>query len=499
MNELEIQVIRQQLNQKRLRVGAYCRVSTDVEEQENSLENQISHYESMITSNPMYELTEVYRDFGISGFKEKRPGFQKMMKDAKAGKMDLIITKSISRFARNTVTVLKAARELKEQGVGIFFELQNINTLTEAGELMLTVISAFAQAESENYSALAKLVYRRKYEKGIPVQYLERSFGYTKNEKGDFIPDPVEAKWVIKIYEMIADGYTTADVKRYLNEQKVKTARGAAFTESTVVRMVENEIYKGDFMMHKHYVNADRKLVRNQGQVDAWYVSRDHKPIVSKRLWQKAQDLLAIKRDYLAGGSVVGELNQDTYPYLNQIYCARCGYPLYRRVYSNGNRVSWECSGKKRFLKGFCTGINVPDSVIRSWGKFNGNIYLWKETDDLGKFKFEYVAESTWMKRNKVKKHDALVELNEVNFPYYKKIYCKKCGSRLVRLIQGNGNVLWICNGWKRKGKDFCSGIRISDKEIRSWGEIKTDIYIEGKDGNDGKKCYGYTCKSGEE
>ena len=167
---------------RKLKVCAYCRVSTDADEQENSLENQMSHYESLIKSNPDYEFAGIYSDFAISGFKEKRPGLQKMMSDARAGKIDLILTKSVSRFARNTAIVLEATRELKELNVGVFFELQNINTLSGEGELMLTILAAFAQAESESGSEMAKMVYRRKYEAGIPVQYLERSFGYSKRK-----------------------------------------------------------------------------------------------------------------------------------------------------------------------------------------------------------------------------------------------------------------------------------------------------------------------------
>ena len=145
--------------------------------------NQVTHYENMIRSNPSYVFVSVYHDFGISGYKEERPGFQKMMADARAGKIDLIITKSISRFARNTDTLLKAVRELKELGIGVFFELQRINTLTSSGELMLTVMGAFAQAESENYRKLAQMIYVRKYRAGIPVQYLEKSFGYSLNKE----------------------------------------------------------------------------------------------------------------------------------------------------------------------------------------------------------------------------------------------------------------------------------------------------------------------------
>ena len=497
---VEIQVIRPNMKcQNTKKVCAYCRVSTETEEQENSLENQISYYKDYITSIPQYEYVGVYHDFGISGFKESRPGFQEMMQAARAGKIELIITKSISRFARNTVTVLNAVRELKELGVGIFFELQNINTMTEAGELLLTVIAACAQAESETYRNLAKQVYQRKYESGIPVQYLERSFGYTKNEKGEVLPDKVEAEWVKKMYHMIADGYHTADVKRYLNGCGVKTVQGAEFTESTVIRIIENVIYQGDFIMHKHFVNADRRIVKNTGQVDAWYVKEDHPPIVSSKLWQKAQEAIARKREYLANGSIVEELTEEYYPYRNQLYCAKCGFSLYRRIYSNRNRVSWECSGHKRYLKKFCSGISIPDGEVRSWGSISGNVYIEKETDALGKKIFRYEKERTWKRKNQRKVHEELTipELSEENYPYYKKIYCVSCGERLARLKLGNGSVVWICNGWKRKGKCYCEGIRLPDQLIRSWGEITTDIYIEEREDNDGKKHYGYTCKTG--
>nr|DAG19035.1 MAG TPA: integrase [Caudoviricetes sp.] len=481
---------------KKLRVCAYCRVSTEAEDQENSLENQKVHYEELIKNNPEYEFVKIYYDFGVSGYKESRPAFQEMLQDARNGKIDLIITKSVSRFARNTVTFLKAVRELKEIGVGIFFELQNSNTLTETGEMMLTIISAFAQAESETYSQLSKMGIQRKYEKGEPIQRLERCFGYMKNEEGEYVLDPEEAKWVKLIYEFIADGYTTADVKRYLNSNGVKTVKGARFTESTIFRIVENEIYKGDFIMHKHFVNSERKEVRNTGQVDSWYIEDDHPAIVSKRLWQKAQDAIVAKRDYLATGSIVGENSEEVYPHKNKVFCDKCGYPLYLRVYSNGNRANWGCSGQKRYNKRFCKGINVPDSVIRSWGELNEPVYVRKVTDKFGKSTFKYSKETAWSRKHKKKEVPIIPELNEKNYPYFKKIYCKECGSRLVRLTQANEAVKWICNGNKRKGAAFCRGIRVPDEVIRAWN-IDEEILVERKGAKHGKESYSYTSKTG--
>ena len=480
---------------KTVRTCAYARVSTIQEEQENSLENQISHYEILIRTNPSYEFVGVYHDFGISGFKEERPGFQKMMADARAGKIDLVITKSISRFARNTDTLVKAVRELKELGIGVFFELQRINTLTSSGELMLTVMGAFAQAESENYRKLAQMIYVRKYRAGIPVQYLEKSFGYSLNKEGEYIPDPGEAPWIKKIFELCADGYNLAQISRYLNEQGVKTKKGVKFSDSLVLQILQNEIYIGDYIMHKHFVNDERKLVRNKGEADAWYVKNDHVPLITHSLWKAAHKKLEEKRNYLANGSVVGELDEATYPYMKQIFCAECGFPLYRRVYSNGNRVNWGCSGQRRYTKTFCKGINVPDCVIRNWGDISGNIYIRKEVDELGKVAFKYSRESTW-KRNHEQKvaHMRKPDITNENYPYKQYLHCAECGSILTRYFQtSNKKVFWICSGYKRKGKAFCSGVRVPDEVVRRVGEeITQDIYIRKESGH-GETGYSYS------
>ena len=492
---MEIQVIEPKFDTfRKLRVCAYCRVSTEEEEQENSLDNQIEHYEAEIKANPGYEFAGIYRDFGISGFKENRPGFQEMLQAARNHEIDLIITKSVSRFCRNTDTLLKAVRELKELGVGVVFELQHISTLSESGEVMLTVLAAFAQAESENYSALAKLVYTRKYQAGIPVQYLERSFGYIIGANGTYQPDPAEAPWIKKIYELCAQGYRPGQIARYLNDRGVTTKAGAEFTSSTVLRILENEIYKGDYVMHKNYVNADRKEVRNRGEVDAWYIKDDHPAIVSRKLWDRAQGELQRMREYLGTGSVVGELNEETYPYKNQLFCAECGFPLYRRVYSNGNRVSWICSGEMRYLKKFCAGISVPDSVIREWGELPGNIYIRSTADPLGLRTFRYVQEKTWARDHRRKEPvDTVPALTDENYPYKDHIFCAKCGSKLTRSKGKHGDVVWVCNGRKHKGSSFCEGIRIHDNVIRGWGNIKKDIFIFMKEDRHGQRSYGYS------
>jgi hypothetical protein len=274
------------------------------------------------------------------------------------------------------------------------------------------------------------------------------------------------------------------------------TVGGAEWTTGTVIRILENEIYKGDYIMHKHYVNDERKLVKNRGEVDAWYIEGDHKGIVSPELWQEAQEALERKRGYLATGSVVMEMNDENYPYRNRLFCSECGHPLYPRIYSNGNRLNWGCSGVKRYGKAFCQGVNVPDSIIREWN-FADNIYIRVADDSKGKKNFVYLKEQSWKRRHKKKLHRSnVLKATEANYPYMKKLYCSLCGSRLVRYINNqNGKVFWICNGNKRKGSSFCEGVRVPDEIIRSWGSIEKDIYIRGKEDRNGKKHYSYSCK----
>lgn len=479
---MKIHVIEPRSEQrKKLRVCAYCRVSTEDEELENSLQNQISYYEEVIKSNPEYEFKGVYYDFGISGFKEKRPEFQKMLKEAKAGNIDLIITKSVSRFARNTYTTLKEVRELKDYGVGIFFELQNIYTLSEEGEVLITLLSAFAQAESESARIGAKMVYQRKYENGEPVQYLERSFGY-KKKNDEYVPDEKEAKWVRKIYEMAAEGYTVAQITRFLNENQVRTVKGCKFIDCTVKRILQNEIYKGDYIMHKHYVNEERKLVKNNGEEDAWYVKNDHKPIVNKKLWDEAQKMLEKKRAYLDIKITAEELTEENYPYKGMIFCATCGYPLIRRIYSNGNRVSWICSGQKRFKSRFCKGVSIPDTELKKQN-IVGKTYISEDRKNKGTKTFILIPEKEWEEKHKRKIHKSSVpELNEKNYPYKNMLFCKECGSFLTRMIRGD-KVFWICNNYKRKGKNFCSGVTVPDEILRNLEGINSKIYI-AKEGN---------------
>ena len=223
---------------KRLKVCAYVRVSTDSLEQEDSLDNQTAYFQDYIRSNLAWEFVGIYADQGISGFKENRPQFQKMIADARAGKIDLIVVKSVSRFARNTETVLKFSRELKSIGVGIFFELQNINTLSGAGELMLTIIAAFAQAESQGASDNANLTFKRKFEAGIPVHDLKYTFGFDTDEGGNTYIVEEQAKTVRLIFDLAHKGVWPSKIRQYLNKHGIKGCSGGKWDDTGVHRAI---------------------------------------------------------------------------------------------------------------------------------------------------------------------------------------------------------------------------------------------------------------------
>ena len=475
---------------RRIRAAVYCRVSSKHEDQEYSLENQIRHYRETVGEDPRYELVEIYYDFGISGFKEARPGFQRMLEESKEGKFELVITKSITRFARNTGTVLDATRLLRSRGIGVYFELQQINTLGEGGELLMTLFAAFGQAESEANRLGSKMTIKRKTERQEPIQQIQRVFGYTKNADGEIVPDK-NADRVLEIFEMAADGFTVGQITNYLNGEGVKTQTGAKFYRTTVTRILKNEEYKGDFVQFKHYVDEHRKLRKNCGEVSMLYYAENHVPIVTNELWEKAQRALGVRQKSKPEPEEKAPL--DNFPYKDQLYCAKCGHRLMRSYTGGKNR--WICSGKEKFTGSFCSGVSIPDELVRSWGAFSEDRYI-TETTDRGRVTvFTYEDSISWHRNHTEKRHSHNApELSEENYPYKDRIFCKYCGGKLRRIIANNGSVKWICNNSSRYGKAICKGVRVPDEMLQSLRDYPGIVYI-GKEIIDGKECYGYSRK----
>ena len=379
------------VQQQKKKVCAYVRVSTDSLQQEDSLENQTTYFKGFITANPEWEFVGIYSDQGISGYKENRPGFQKMIEDARAGNIDLIVVKSISRFARNTETVLKFTRELKSIGVGIFFELQNINTLSGAGELMLTILAAFAQAESEGASANAKMTYKRKFESGIPAHGLESTFGYKANAQGDIVVDEEKAAVVRQIFDLAEQGIWPSKIKQYLNKNGVPGCAGGDWDDTAVFRVLHNVSYKGDLILQKTYRDSRRKQRKNEGQVDQWYIAENHQPIVPPDQWDKVQEILQKRSEHLQTPAPPKpdkpRSSRNTYPLSNLIYCPICGEKLIHK-WGKGKNEYWACKTNLKVGKDACKGIWLPAEVANGWGEITEPIVAVQYEDEYGMRRF---------------------------------------------------------------------------------------------------------------
>lgn len=492
---MSVQVIRSKTTRKsKLRVAAYCRVSTESEIQEGSIENQIEHYEELIKSNPNYEFVNVYYDFGISGYKEKRPGFQAMMKDARAGKIDLIITKSITRFARNTNTLLKATRELKSLGIGVFFELQNMNTLNEGGELLLTVYAAFAQGESETYRELAQMTFKRKFSEGRPEYQLRKTLGFDMTENNEIQIVPKEAEGVKQIFQWVKENYSTQTIVKMAAAKGITLKSGKQFTAQWVYKTVRNVAYKGDYIMQRTYTDSERKVHVNQTLVPSFYIENDHEAIVSKRLWEAANQVIDDRAKERTTHLEMKPLTEENYPYIHKLHCAKCGGVLHGQKTKSGAQYSFSCGRRNRQGKGFCSGVSVPQKVIESWGEIDGNIYISFDPDKPVHKQHSYVKESTWKKNHKKKKLPPMPTYNAENYPYYRRVCCAECGHLLTRSRRYDGSVEFVCNGMVSHGKSYCKGVRVPEEVLNRLPEWDGFYWIK-EDKENGEKHYSYTCK----
>lgn len=278
------------------RVAAYARVSTEMEEQANSYEAQVDYYSNFIRSKPEWTMVKIYTDKGISGTNIKhREGFNEMINDARNGKIDLIVTKSVSRFARNTLDTISLTRELKSLGVEIFFEEQNVYTFDSNCELMLTILASMAQEESRNISENVKWGKRKKMMDGYSSVAYKRFLGYDKNEDNKlvgFVVNEEEAKVIRFIYREFLIGKSATLIAKELEENNIKTPGGKdKWSQSTIMSILKNEKYKGDDELQKTYVKdfLNHVSVKNNGELDKVYVEEHHDPIIDKEQWTLVQ------------------------------------------------------------------------------------------------------------------------------------------------------------------------------------------------------------------
>lgn len=347
------------------RVAAYARVSTDSDEQLSSYEAQVEFYTRHIQSNPEWEFVNVYTDEGISGTNtKKREGFNRMIADALAGKIDLILTKSISRFARNTVDTLTAIRKLKEKKVEVYFEKENIYTLDAKGEVMITIMSSLAQEESRSISENVTWGKRRSMEEGKFSLAYKHFLGYEKGEDG--LPKIVEeeAKIVRKIYQLFLEGKTIRTIADYLTKQGIPTPRGKVrWSVSTIMSILTNEKYKGDALLQKTYT-ADfltKKSKKNHGEVPQYYIKDSHPAIIDPATFDLVQQEIERRRPNRH------KLQRNS-PLTAKIVCGECGGYYGRKVWhsnSKHRKYIWRCNQKYE-AETTCSTPNLNESAIEA-------------------------------------------------------------------------------------------------------------------------------------
>lgn len=331
---------------RQYRVAAYCRVSTDKEEQENSLENQITYYKNKIENTPNWTLVDIFADFGISGTSEKnRMEFQRMIGMCEKGKIDLIITKSISRFARNTVDCLTHVRKLKASNIGVIFEKEGIHTLDAVSETFLTWFSAFAQAESESLSQNVTRGKRMGYKEGKftlpPFLY-----GYDRGNGITPVIIPEQATIIRKMFHMYLEGESIRGIKNWLEENEIETPRGTkVWSGSTISGILKNEKYKGDVLLQKSYTvdYLTKTTAINKGEVAQYYIENNHEGIVSREVFDMVQD--EIQRRANLYSSKTPTKYSSKYALTGKVICGECGAKYRRVTWSrNGNkRIVWRC------------------------------------------------------------------------------------------------------------------------------------------------------------
>ena len=317
----------------KLRVAAYCRVSTDSEEQETSYEAQCRHYTDYIRKNPDWEMAGIYADEGISGTQAgKRPEFLHMIEDCEKGEIDFIITKSISRWARNTLDSLNYIRKLKDLGIPVLFEKENINTMDARGELLITIMSSIAQQESQSISQNVRMGIQYHMQQGRGWVNTTTFLGFGPGEKpGDLVIIPEEADLVRRIFRDFLEGYSPARIGRHLERDAIPTKAGSLrWHASTITNILENEKYAGDMLLQKYYTKdfLTHRLVKNRGELPQYFVEDHHPPIIPKEIYKQVQGEL-VRRGALKKEAVKLRFGSEE-ALTGRIICGRCGNVLKR-------------------------------------------------------------------------------------------------------------------------------------------------------------------------
>lgn len=353
-------------NNKKLRVAAYVRVSDETKETQRSLYAQEEFYRRQIHENMEWEMAGIYKDNGISGTDiKRREGLARLISDCEAGKIDLILVKSVSRFARNTLDLLRIVRHLKQMGVAVWFEEQNINSLTEEGELILTLMASVAQAESESISENIKWAIRKAFQKGIG-NTKHRTFGYHWVE-GTLTVIQEEADVVERIFRDFLAGESQTKIAGKLTQEGVTSVNGNPISVSAVGNILRNITYTGNTLLQKTFIRdpISRRKVMNTGELPQYFVKDTHEAIIDMDTFEQVQKQFARNKEM---GRFPYNHTGKKYPFTMKVICGCCKRHYTRQLWNTSEtgkkRPTWVCTGKKAEKYRRCDSRNIPEAKL---------------------------------------------------------------------------------------------------------------------------------------
>lgn len=343
---------------KRKRVAAYARVSSSNDAMHHSLSAQISYYSSLIQSNPNWQFVGVYADEGKTGTNEDREQFQQLLADCRAGKIDLILVKSISRLSRNTLTVLKTVRELKLLGVDVYFEEQRIHSVSMEGEVMLSIIASFGQAESQSVSENQKWRIKKNFEEGKPWNATILGYRY---QNGQYVIEPTEADIVRRVFAEYLAGKGCSAIANNLEADGIPTRHGGSWCKSTIAKMLRNYTYTGNLLLQKTFQEdyLSKRTCKNEGQLPMYHATETHEAIIDKHTFEAVQTEIAkrAKKYTSTGKNYIAR-----YPFSGIIICANCGKNYRRKTTAGG--IVWICSTFNSQGKAACASKQIPEEKL---------------------------------------------------------------------------------------------------------------------------------------
>jgi len=452
-------------------VAAYARVSREFEPNVHSLSSQVEYYDSLIKKNPLWSFAGVYSDSGLTGTKKNRPGFQSLIEDCTKGKIDIVLTKSISRFARNTVDLLETTRKLRDLRIPVIFEKEQINSMTEDGELMLSLLASFAQEESRSISENIKWGIRRNFEKGIGNNF-NRMYGY-KYDGQKFVLVDEEADIVRDIFSSYLNGSGPFAIATMLNEKGYKTANGNPFTYSTIWGMLRCEKYAGCSLFQKTYHDnhMNKKNLTNHGELQRFWAEGTHPQIISLETFNEVQN--EINRRSTMGNRANQNISFSIFS--GKVFCSECGH-TYRRNPKGDGRALWRCGKKLDKGKLACGSNGVSEKILlQMTGEvlgckdFSEEMFNKKinriEVCQPNKLAFFLSDGTTVIKEYKK------MENNRNQSPFTGMLVCSTCNHIYKRHQASMKNRItpyykWVCNFKLRNGSHACASENIPETAL---------------------------------